>query len=388
MKKRRILWFILWLLSLAAITIYGGVIGYTWFFGALLMPVISASYLLYVYIRFLVYQKIDTRNIVCGQSVPYYFILQNNDFTVYAGVQVKLFSDFSFVENIPDQTVYRIYPGEKYRFDTRLTCKYRGEYDVGVSEISLSDFFGLFRLTYRMPSVIHALVVPKIVPLSDLKSLRNSNLSAEQLFEYEKTEPDVLVRSYIEGDPPKRIHWKATAVSGEIKTRLYTGSAKKRMLIFTDFERIQEKDAVRIPLESKLLECVIALLYYFASHHSQTQLVWLGRELCSRNVAYLESFDQAYHELSALSFQEKRSFDLLLQECERARIKQEDGIIFWVVHELSELLMHKAEDMTQSGNMLIVYVVTDADISAYYKQINTRLHLIRVGVEQNVEEVL
>ena len=46
----------LWLLSLVAISFYGGAVSYGFFFGLTLVPVVSAVYLLAVYLRFKIYQ--------------------------------------------------------------------------------------------------------------------------------------------------------------------------------------------------------------------------------------------------------------------------------------------------------------------------------------------
>lgn len=388
MRKRRIGLLILWLLSLVAISVYGGNISYSFFWTVTLLPAVSGLYLFYVYLRFLVYQKLDTRNIVCGQSVPYCFILQNHDFTAYAGVQVKLFSDFSYVEQVPDSTSYRLFPGGRCQFDTQLTCKYRGEYDVGVKEIILTDFFNIFRLKYEMPSTIRALVIPKIVQLQELRSIADINLEARQMNDYEQTEPDVLVRNYIEGDSLRQIHWKATAATGELKTRLYTGMTKQKIVLFADFERTEEKPQIRIPSENKVLECVIALLYFFMNKHTQARLVWLGNELQSRECVQPEGFETIYQELSSLLFFSGQSFEKLLEELQYRNMLYEGSIQFWVVHQVNEQIMSLAQLITQKGKQLVIYAITGEDLSSYRKQTNARLRLIQMDSEQNLDEVL
>ncbi|MDE6883329.1 MAG: hypothetical protein K2P48_09465, partial [Lachnospiraceae bacterium] len=53
----------LWLLSLSVISFYGGAVSYGFFFGVALVPVVSAVYLLAVYFRFKIYQKLESRNV-------------------------------------------------------------------------------------------------------------------------------------------------------------------------------------------------------------------------------------------------------------------------------------------------------------------------------------
>ncbi len=92
---------ILWLLSLAAITCYGGAVSYGLFWGMTLLPAVSLGYIVWVYFRFKIYQEIGSRSMVCGRPESYFFVLKNEDFFAYAGVSVRLYSDFSYVEELP-----------------------------------------------------------------------------------------------------------------------------------------------------------------------------------------------------------------------------------------------------------------------------------------------
>ncbi|MDE7258161.1 MAG: hypothetical protein K2N77_02835, partial [Lachnospiraceae bacterium] len=130
MKIRRWMLLGLWILSLAAISFYGGAVSYGFFFGVTMLPVISWVYLFCVYCRFRIYQEVENRSMVCGNAVPYYFVLQNDDFFAFSSVSVRLFSSFSYVEQIPDGIEYELLPGDKLTFRTKLICKYRGEYEV------------------------------------------------------------------------------------------------------------------------------------------------------------------------------------------------------------------------------------------------------------------
>lgn len=70
MKRRKMVLFLLWLLSLLAISFYGGAVSYGFFFGISLIPVVSLVYLLMVHERFRIYQEIGYREVLCGQEMP------------------------------------------------------------------------------------------------------------------------------------------------------------------------------------------------------------------------------------------------------------------------------------------------------------------------------
>lgn len=144
MRKRRAVFCVSWLFSLVAISFYGGTVSYGLFFALTLLPLLSFFYIVCVWFRYKVYQEIGSRNIVSGQSVPYYFVLQNEDKFAFAAIGISFFSDFSYIEELPDKTEYELLPGEKYKYETSFVCRYRGEYEVGIREVTISDFLRLF----------------------------------------------------------------------------------------------------------------------------------------------------------------------------------------------------------------------------------------------------
>ena len=106
MRRHRLIWLGLWLLSLAAISFFGGTISYGFFFGVSLLPVLSLLYILCVYMGFKIYQETEGRSMVCGQPVPYFFVLQNDVWFAFTSVSVRLFSSFSYVEKLPGDKEY------------------------------------------------------------------------------------------------------------------------------------------------------------------------------------------------------------------------------------------------------------------------------------------
>ena len=264
MKGRKIGLLILWILSLIAISFYGGAISYGFFFCVTLLPVISLIYLICVYARFRIYQEIESRTIVCRQPMPYFFTLQNGEQFVFAGISAKLFSSLSYVEKMPDAVEYELLPGEKYTFRTKLVCKYRGEYEVGVKEIVITDFFRIFRLPYRLPSTIKALVYPRMLQLEELKTLSDINTYLCRENPWMCTEADVTVRDYVQGDSLKYIHWKATAREQKLKTRNRVGEEQQGICLFFDTRRYSKKPLEYLPLENLILELVLTLGYFYA----------------------------------------------------------------------------------------------------------------------------
>lgn len=387
MKIRRLIFLALWILSLAAITNFGGAVSYGFFFGMTMIPVISLIYIACVYFRFKIYQEIGSRSMVCGQPESYFFVLQNEDCFAFTSVSVRLFSDFSNVEELPGDTEYELLPGDRLPFETRIVCKYRGEYEVGVKEVIVTDFLRLFRVRYANPSIIKALVNPKVVQLPELKSVEDFQ-ALLQKETFAGMEPDVNVRDYVEGDPPNRIHWKTTAREGKLKTRTRIGEERQGIGIFCDMTRYDTDRKVYLPLENKMLETLLALGFFFAGKEIPFS-VYYGQTVTMREqVKGIRDFDAFYQAISGVSFGEKEDIHALLEEVVSGGELWSCRAVFFILHRLDDRIMEAAERLNGVGMVTVIYVVADENQEAYLRQSNERRQIVVIPIEAGLEGVL
>lgn len=344
-------------------------------------------YLLYVYWRFLIFQQVVNKHVVCNQAVPYYFVLQNDDFIAYTSIRIQLFSDFFTVTELPQQVEYELLPGDKFRYDTKLTCKYRGEYHVGVKEIIITDFFRLFCLKYKIPAPIKVSVNPRIIHLQSLKSIPEI-VSFLQKDTMEKTEPDACVKDYVSGDSLKRIHWNATAREQKLKTRQFVGEEKQGITILCDTKRCFDEMTEYLPTENKILETLLALCSFFTSNHSKLHVLYRAGSLQCQTLDGIPYFESFYREISSLCFMKDYSFEPVLQQALDGNFISQSKAVFLILHDMNDYLMEWLQSVASRGVILVVYVITEADISHYQKSNNLRLNIIAIPVEGKLEDIL
>ncbi|MBQ3842770.1 MAG: hypothetical protein II820_08775, partial [Ruminiclostridium sp.] len=77
MRRNRIIWFCLWVLSLVGISLKGGAVTYGFFAVLTLVPVFSGLYLFAVYMLFHIYQNLEQRFVTVNEPVRYRFALVN-----------------------------------------------------------------------------------------------------------------------------------------------------------------------------------------------------------------------------------------------------------------------------------------------------------------------
>ena len=132
MRRNRIIALGLLILSLIAISFYGGPVSYGFFFFMLVTPAVSALYTVVVFFRFRIYQKIATKVAVAETPVTFYYSLQNEEFFSFAGIKTDFFTDYSSLTGLDPDIEYELFPHTGIEKETRLICRYRGAYEVGI----------------------------------------------------------------------------------------------------------------------------------------------------------------------------------------------------------------------------------------------------------------
>ena len=388
MKKRKWIWLGIWILSLVGISCVGGAVSYGCFWALTLLPVISLVYLLCVYFRFRIYQEVESRDMVCGQAFNYYFTLRNEDYFGFAGVNVRLFPDFSYVENLAEDIEYELLPGDEFIYRTKVTCKYRGEYEIGLKEVVVTDFFRLFQLRYPIPGTIRAIVRPKIVNLKEITELSDIVVSLQREALFSKTEPDVVVRDYIRGDSPKRIHWKATAREGRLKVRTDTGEEKQGIHMLFDTKRYSRNMQEYLPMESKMLEALLALGMFFAARDMVTS-VHYGQNGARRDeITNIKSFEEFYSRISNIFFREEEEITALFQMLYEQGTFADAKVLIVVLHEMNDEIMEMAERISTEGIYIVIYVVTDNNVENYIRESTVRKKIVVIPTEAELEWIV
>lgn len=119
----------------------------------------------------------------------------------------------------------------------QLQCNRRGYYQIGPLVLETGDLFGLHR-RYRVATEPHFLLVyPQVVPLLgyDVASRRPIGEIRLQHRLYEDPTRIAGVRRYEAGDPLNRVHWRATARTGLLHSKVYEASTIAGATILLDF---------------------------------------------------------------------------------------------------------------------------------------------------------
>ena len=166
----------------------------------------------------------------------------------------------------------------------QLHCNRRGYYQLGPLIMETGDLFGLHR-RYRVVTDPHFLLVyPKVMPLEgyDIASRRPIGEVRMSYRLYEDPTRIAGVRQYEAGDPLNRVHWKATARTGKLHSKVYEPSTVAGMTLLVDFHQ-DSHDPRHEPVRSELaVTAAASLAHAVYEMGQQVGLVTNGRDAADR----------------------------------------------------------------------------------------------------------
>ena len=392
MRLNRIICVIAIIGSGVFVSYFGGTISYSLFYLSLLTPLLSFLYTLFVYFQFKLAQSIESVLVRKGEWNDYSFTIANENFITFSRIKVNFFKEKSTMEISSGINEYSLLPGESEKLYTRMKCNYRGEYEVGIDSVEVTDYLYLFTIKYPLPSRLKVYVLPRVVPIDrlgialtqeDVKNpTRYSNIAEEEL--------DTEIRKYSPGDSRKRIHWKASARMKELISRKYQEIPKSEIAIFMDLARIKEEELKVIIFEDKIIESVLAIANYYAVRNTPAHIIYNKVERTNYRISSKETFNVFYKACAKINFDGKLPVEALIEESLR---KGESGMFYIVAtHTLSKELYMTALKAIALQNSISILFISD-DVSEATKDLMNGIRLSGIKIYQimsdnDIEDIL
>lgn len=385
MTRNRIIYAILWVLSLIGISFFGGPVSYGFFTLLTLIPIVSFIYLLFVFFSFRIYQELENKNLTAGHTTPFTFILKNEFPFGFSGIRVKFFSDFSEITDLDDNAEYELQPKTGIKKQTKVHCKYRGEYEVGIKSMELQDYLRLIRLKFNNKETLRVTVKPNIVELPALKSLHSSVIMTKESA-FQKSQADVLSRPYVTGDDVRYANWKVSAKNGDLFVRQMTGEERDGIGIILPLKRYSAQANDYLPTENKMLETAIALSYFFLKKNTPVQVSLGCDRKLDKRATKKERFQDVYEFVSTAEFREdldeKAQFTGVLSGNEIYR----NRMVFLVVSRFDAGVRETVIKLHDNHIPVVIYRIGPSDEALDIKLSN--VEMISMDPEADIKEVL
>ncbi len=345
---------------------YGGNLAYAMFYFTLTVPVVSLIYTVFVFSRFKLSQETKSWHTLKGEYMPFDIRVANEDFIAYTGIKLNFLTENSNLSGIDMDTTYMLLPQESVKINADICCKYRGEYEVGVGSVEVTDFLRIFSITYPMLTKKRLSVLPKLIPLerlvltqneSDTKQGKATGVSDTMVL-------DVNMKKYSVGDSRKLIHWKASARRGELMSRTYSIPEKLPIAVLADLSPLELDKQSTINVEDKIIDVLLSVSDLCLRTRTKffTYLDFQGESIIDVDTS--SDFEQLYHLSSKLKFNSKKSASMLLTELITVKSEAFLGII--VTTKLTHDLLTACKDAVVANDvkLTVIYIGSGSNVFA------------------------
>ena len=247
----------------------------------------------------------------------------------------------------------------------QLTPTRRGYYQIGPLVLETGDLFGLHR-RYRVATEPHFLMVmPKVIPLAgyEISSKRPIGEVRMSFRLYEDPTRISGVRAYEPGDPMNRVHWRATARTGVLHSKVYEPSTVAGATILLEFHtaaHVRRHEPHRSELAVTAAASIANAVYLMGQ---QVGLVTNGRDAADRirqegwahdhrsrqDAVAAASVRERSDRLAPLVIETRRGPEQLLRILETlARVELTDGLT------LPQLIEESASRMPRDATVIAI----------------------------------
>ena len=397
MKQSRILYISLFLSALIFAYFNGGKVPYVLLYTIILLPLISLAYTFAVYMRFKYGQELDKKFVTKGDKVNFIFSINNEDFFIYPYVRVTFHGAKTIFENQFQVKNFSLQPfcGRNYSFE--LQCNYRGNYEIGINSVEMEDFFGLFIFKYKIFEPKYVTVYPKIVYLERFMLKTDFMSESHSILNNRNEDMTTIsdVRKYAYGDSLKRIHWKLTAKAQDFMVKKYQSTSETNTLMLLDLHKNTFKSGENIIIEDKVIESIVAVLYYCLYNWIPVNLVFFSGKLMSIQAKNHLLFSEIFEILAKIKFNETVPVKDLLEIYVNNTLSKTNILIF--TSNLDYELYNQIYKTSNSGfDVSIIYTSpekltgeknTDAEnILTFLPEIGVNSY--RINIDDNIKEIL
>lgn len=275
----------------------------------------------------------------------------------------------------------------------QLECRQRGYFQIGPLMMETGDLFGLHR-RYRVVTEPHFLLVyPEVLALEgfDVASRRPIGEVRMTYRLFEDPTRIAGVRHYEAGDPLNRVHWPATARTGELQCKVYEPSTVAGATILLDFHQDAYLPRDRDVRSELAVTTAASLANAVYEMNQQVGLVTNGRDAADRirregwdydirtrrAARRVAAMRDSSDRLEPVVVETRRGAEQLMRILESlARVELTDGLTF------AQLIVETASRLPRDATVLAILASVSEETAVTLG--NLRRHGFAVTVILNV----
>lgn len=257
-------------------------------------------------------QHVSQHRLFFGEEVTLSVSIENQKFLPLPWLQVEntITPPLTFVKKrrlrlraINEDThisTWLLWPFQRVTRNYRIRCQSRGLHIFGPMHLSCSDPLGWLESEVTLPASETLLVYPLVAPLETL-GLPSRYPFGEYAAPRNLLEDPLRVagvREYVLGDDPRRIHWKATAHAGNLRSKIYESSSLRRLLVLLDaWNYAEESKGIDLDIQELTIAAAASIALWGLSENYTVGLL----TNCSIITSSQDTFSPGYLVTNALA---------------------------------------------------------------------------------------
>ena len=274
----------------------------------LLLPLVSLLHIVIAFPAIKIYLDSDVTETEKMSEVSFSLAISNESPIPFPFVEAEISTPSDKgVRSESRLTMLSLIPFGSYIIDNKAVFKYRGQYDIGVSDIYVYDFFRFFCVRIELNMFRQIFVMPRrlIKPKSNGSEATVENTdSVVRRYGSDNTETSDI-RTYIQGDSMRSIHWKLSGKTDDLMVRQYSQNSEQQTFIFCDTalryaaddERFED-DVNEYTVDGVVEAAIATVTEGLKKANASVSLIWFDDrgidDICHVKLTSLHDFDETY----------------------------------------------------------------------------------------------
>ena len=352
MLKNRLTYGLAIIVMLVFLYLYEDPMTYMGLYAVLLFPVLSFFLALISKRRFVVKERLSADFVAKGHHVSYFITVENAHFWPCTLVGLRFVGDETGLSVDERQKYFAIGSFRKKQLEFILCGNYRGAYEIGIEEIIIYDFLGLFKFKQKHDLKSILTITPRILPVIgfSVESVSQDEVVSNRHMQGEDYSIISELRKYQPTDGYKKVHWKASAKRGELISKNYQEAERCVVAFYVNNLMGESRGEENLKLEDQMMEAVVSLMYYCNRSSHPVSLHYVG----GTPMDFTMDFSYGYKEASGLPFTSEGSFTQLLDN--HMKTSKEPMNLFIFSYKISERLASTLQLLRMTKNHVTLFL--------------------------------
>lgn len=306
-----------------------------------------------------------------GKSVTIDLHVANTGMIMCPKAEANIFASDIFGNNDTQmRTALTLAPKADNEIGFDMDMPHIGVYDVGLDDMDIYDFFGIFKRRVNVDGRYQVFVLPRIFPVENIV---NNEIVRDVAPKERRTAvaggTDYMgIREYAVGDSMKNIHWKLSAKSMGYMTKVFESTRELDFTVLIDFaSEKQESRETAMDIYDALIETGLSLIEEIARVHTSYYLLYADKQNVIKRTTPKGREDDITLIKDFAVLSEKASTEMhdafsILEEDQKHSSRSSNIIV--VTSRITEDLIQEIVMIKNQGRTPELYVIVPAALTA------------------------